>query len=85
MTTRDLSLFEAGARLQRRVGDPRFELVNAEEEARIRALISAGTWPDGWDGTEPTADTWLPVTIYGNGAEQHDLFGLDESGADAAA
>lgn len=67
--------------IQRRVGDTRFRLIDAEEEARIRELISAETWPDGWDGTEPTADTWLPVTIYGNGAEQHDLFGLEESTA----
>jgi len=65
--------------IQRRVGDTRFRLIDAEEEARIRELISAGTWPDGWDGSEPTADTWLPVTIYGNGAEQHDLFGLEET------
>lgn len=54
----------------------RFELINAEEEARIRQLIAGGTWPDGWDGDEPRADQWQPVTIYGNGAEQHDLFGL---------
>ncbi|MBZ0126397.1 MAG: phosphoadenosine phosphosulfate reductase family protein [Rhodocyclaceae bacterium] len=67
--------------IQRRVGDTRFRLIDEEEEARIRELISAETWPDGWDGTEPTADTWLPVTIYGNGAEQHDLFGLEESTA----
>lgn len=55
----------------------RFELINSEEEARIRQLIAGGTWPDGWDGDEPQADQWLPVTIYGNGAEQHDLFGLE--------
>lgn len=57
----------------------RFELINAEEEARIRQMIAGGTWPDGWDGDEPTADTFLPVTIYANGAEQHDLFGLVEA------
>jgi DNA sulfur modification protein DndC len=57
----------------------RFELINAEEETRIRQLIAGGTWPDGWDGDEPHADQWLPVTIYGNGAEQHDLFGLEEA------
>ncbi|MDP3579106.1 phosphoadenosine phosphosulfate reductase family protein [Methyloversatilis sp.] len=56
-----------------------FELINAEEEARIRALIATETWPDGWNGDEPHADEWLPVTIYGNGAEQHDLFGLEEA------
>ncbi len=57
----------------------RFELINADEEARIRQLIAGGTWPDGWDGDEPQADQWLPVTIYGNGAEQHDLFGMEEA------
>lgn len=56
----------------------RFELINPEEEACIRQLIAGGTWPDGWDGDEPRADQWQPVTIYGNGAEQHDLFGLEE-------
>lgn len=54
-----------------------FLLIDPEEEARIRELIAAETWPDGWDGDEPTADTFLPVTIYANGAEQHDLFGLE--------
>ena len=40
----------------------RFEvdILNDEEEARIRQLIDAGTWPDGWDGTEPIATTPLP-------------------------
>lgn len=57
----------------------RFELINSEEEIRIRQLIAGGTWPDGWDGDEPRADQWQPVTIYGNGAEQHDLFGLEEA------
>jgi DNA sulfur modification protein DndC len=57
----------------------RLELINEEEETRIRQLIAGATWPDGWDGDEPRADQWLPVTIYGNGAEQHDLFGLEES------
>lgn len=31
------------------------DLINAEEEARILALIDAKTWPNGWDGTEPLA------------------------------
>lgn len=54
-------------------------LIDAEEEARIRELIAAGTWPDGWSGHEPHADEFLAVTVYANGAEQHDLFGLEES------
>ncbi len=59
----------------------RIDLIDEEEEARIRHLIATETWPDGWDGTEPTADTWLPVTIYGNGAEQHDLFSAEDLAA----
>lgn len=54
------------------------DLIDQEEEARIRALIAAETWPDGWDGTEPTADTWLPVTIYADGVEQPSLFSADD-------
>jgi DNA sulfur modification protein DndC len=37
-------------------GEPPYSLVNAEERGRILALIDAGTWPDGWSGTEPRAD-----------------------------
>lgn len=52
---------------------PAIDILDAEEEARIRELIAAETWPDGWDGDEPTADTVLP-TIYQNGAMQPLLF-----------
>ncbi len=31
------------------------DLINAEEEARIRELIAAKQWPNGWDGSEPLA------------------------------
>jgi DNA sulfur modification protein DndC len=31
------------------------DLINPEEEAKIRYLIAAKTWPRGWDGTEPNA------------------------------
>lgn len=55
-------------------GRHRIDFLNEEEEARIRELIAAETWPNGWDGDEPHADEFLPVTIYQNGAEQHDLF-----------
>lgn len=54
------------------------DLIDQEEEARIRALIAAETWPDGWDGTEPTADAWLPVTIYADGVEQPSLFSAND-------
>lgn len=58
---------------------PELSLIDAEEEARIRELIASGTWPDGWSGDEPHADKFLGVTVYANGAEQHDLFGLEEA------
>lgn len=35
---------------------PDYSLINDEEQTRILELIAAGTWPDGWDGTEPRAD-----------------------------
>jgi DNA sulfur modification protein DndC len=31
------------------------DLINAEEEAKIRELIATKTWPRGWDGSEPLA------------------------------
>jgi DNA sulfur modification protein DndC len=56
-----------------RLGRPTISLINAEEEARIRELIAAKTWPDGWDGDEPLADTVME-TVYQNGAIQPLLF-----------
>lgn len=50
------------------------DILDAEEEARIRELIALETWPEGWDGDEPTADTVMPV-VYQNGAVQPLLFG----------
>ena len=37
----------------------RVDLINEEEEARIRELIAARTFPDKWDGDEPIATAWL--------------------------
>lgn len=37
----------------------RVDLINAEEEARIRELIAMRTFPDKWDGSEPSAAAWL--------------------------
>lgn len=34
---------------------PRIDILNAEEEARIRELVAANTWPDRWSGQEPRA------------------------------
>lgn len=50
-------------------GRPRVDILNGDEVARIRELIAAGTWPNGWDGDEPTADVPLD-TIYRNGLVQ---------------
>lgn len=55
------------------IGRPTVDLINAEEEARIRELIALETWPQGWDGDEPTADTVME-TVYQNGAVQPLLF-----------
>lgn len=59
-------------------GRPTISLINAEEEARIRELIALETWPQGWDGDEPTADTVME-TVYQNGAVQPLLFGAEET------
>lgn len=64
----------AGARA---AGRPLISLINPEEEARIRQLIAAETWPDGWDGDEPGGDAVLPV-VYQNGAVQPLLFSAEE-------
>ncbi len=52
--------------IQRRVNEeavalnrPTVDILNAEEECRIRDLIEANTWPNGWSGDEPNATTWL--------------------------
>lgn len=50
-------------------GRPFVDILNAEEEARIRELISVETWPDGWDGDEPTADTPLDA-VFRDGSVQ---------------
>lgn len=38
------------------LGRPAIDLLDASEEARIRELIAAGTWPQRWTGEEPRAD-----------------------------
>ena len=49
------------------------DLINAEEEARIRELIDAKTFPDKWSGDEPRADRWLDQ-VNGDGSVQPILF-----------
>ena len=41
------------------LGRPRVDILDADEERRIRELIALETWPDGWSGTEPRADVPL--------------------------
>ncbi|MBP2232520.1 DNA sulfur modification protein DndC [Azospirillum agricola] len=52
-----------------RLGRPLVDLINPEEESRIRELIAAETWPQGWDGDEPTGDVPLD-TVYADGLIQ---------------
>lgn len=37
-------------------GRPKIDILNAEEEARIHALIAANTWPERWTGNEVNGD-----------------------------
>lgn len=48
---------------------PRISLIDAVEEARIRELIAANTWPRGWDGTEAEGDALID-RIYRDGTVQ---------------
>jgi DNA sulfur modification protein DndC len=50
-------------------GAPAIDILNAEEEARIRALIAARTWPERWDGSEPGADELLDA-VFADGSVQ---------------
>lgn len=52
-----------------RLGRPPIDMLDAEEEARILELIAARTWPQGWDGDEPTADTPMDM-IFKDGSVQ---------------
>lgn len=50
--------------IQQRAG---VDLINAEEEARIRELIAANTWPLGWEGNEVVADIPIDaITVIGD-------------------
>jgi len=50
-------------------GRPPIDLLNNEEESRINELIDAETWPQGWGGDEPTADTPMD-SVFGDGSVQ---------------
>jgi DNA sulfur modification protein DndC len=58
-----------------RLGRPGVDFLNEIEVARINELIDAGTWPNGWDGDEPTADTPMDA-VFGDGTIQPLLGGV---------
>lgn len=60
------SACNAAARASNR---PTVDLINREEEARIRELVDLGTWPQGWDGAEPLATTPLDA-VFQDGSVQ---------------
>jgi DNA sulfur modification protein DndC len=53
----------------RNAGRPLVDILNAEEEARIRELIAGGQWPDGWDGDEAIGDELLEK-VFADGSVQ---------------
>lgn len=57
-----------------RLGRPLVDILNDEEEDRIRELVAAGTWPQRWSGKEPTADTPLDA-VFPDGTVQLLLIG----------
>jgi DNA sulfur modification protein DndC len=56
-----------------RAGQPPVDLINVEEEARIRQLIALKTFPNKWSGEEHAGDELLP-TIFPNGSVQPLIF-----------
>ena len=66
---RVLEIQRAVNRAAFRLGRPKIDILDVEEEGRIRELIAAGTWPQGWEGDEPTADTPMDA-VYRDGAVQ---------------
>ena len=70
---RVLRIEDACNEAARCAGRPEIDILNDEESRRILELIEAKTWPQGWDGDEPPADTVME-TVYQNGAVQPLLF-----------
>lgn len=48
---------------------PLIDILNQQEVDRINELIALNTWPDKWNGDEPTADT-IMQTYYKDGSVQ---------------
>lgn len=55
---------------------PPIDLINAEEEARIRELITNRTYPNKWSDDDPDAIELIPQ-VYGEGIEQPLLLTLE--------
>lgn len=70
-----LAIQEAVNAAARELDRPLLDLLNGEEEARIRELIAARTWPEKWTGDEPHADELLDK-VFADGTEQPLLRGL---------
>ncbi len=73
---RVLTIQEDVNAMAHREGRPEVWLITPEEEARIRELIAARTWPQGWDGSEVSGGEVLELH-YKNGAVQKALFGME--------
>jgi DNA sulfur modification protein DndC len=56
---------------------PKIDILNAEEEARIRELISLNTWPKDWSGTEITGDKLIDKR-YADGSVMPTIFKNDD-------
>lgn len=59
-----------------RLGRPRIDLINANEEARIKELIALRTYPNKWSDDDPDATELIPQ-IVAEGIEQPLLFTLE--------
>ncbi len=57
-------------------GRPPVDLINAEEEARIRELIAARTYPQRWSDADPDATKLIPQ-VLGEGITQELLLTLE--------
>jgi DNA sulfur modification protein DndC len=63
--------------LARKQGRPLVDHLNDEEANRIRELITAKTWPDGWRGDEPTGDESY-TQWFVDGSKQETLFSVSD-------
>ena len=66
---RVLAVQEECNQAARELGRPEIDILNADEEARIRELIELQTWPEKWTGSEPLATVPLDK-IFRDGTVQ---------------